>query len=163
LNNPSTSRPEAAGRERAAPADFFHVGLCVSSLDASIRFYETVAGLQVTERHISESTKFDELSNNSGTRLAVCYMRSGQFRLQLVEYLRAGGSVNEVRHNNVGSPHLSFFVDDVDAEYERLTALGWVSIASPLVTLGPTMRSFYALDPDGVPVELLQLTGPEPG
>jgi len=148
---------------RATPAAFFHVGLCVSDLDASIRFYEVVAGLRVTERHVSESVKFDELSNNTGTRLAVCYMRTGDFRLQLVQYLRAGGSTNEVRHNNVGSPHLSFFVDDVDAEFERLSGLGWVSIASPLVTLGPPMRSFYTLDPDGVPVELLQLTGPEPG
>jgi len=148
---------------RSNATALFHVGLCVADLDASMRFYEAVVGMECTDLHVSESAKFDELSGNSDTKLNVCYLRLGDFRLQLLQYLRAGGTVNDVRHNNIGSPHLSFFVDDVDAEYERLIALGWITISSPLVTLSETMRSFYTADPDGVPVELLQMTGPPPG
>jgi len=141
----------------------FHVGLCVSDIDASMRFYETVARMTCTELHESESAQFDVLSNNRDTRLRVCYMRLDEFRLQLVQYLRAGGCTNEVRHNNVGSPHLSFFVEDVEAEHQRLAQLEWVTITSPVVTLGSQMRSFYTSDPDGVPVELLQIAGDLPG
>jgi catechol 2,3-dioxygenase-like lactoylglutathione lyase family enzyme len=144
-------------------SSFFHVGLCVSDIEQSKRFYEAVGGLLCTEHHVSESKRFDELSNNSDARLEVCYLRLGDFRLQLVQYLRAGGGTNIIGHNVVGSPHLSFFVDDVDAEYERLAGLDFVTITSPVVTLGETMRSFYTSDPDGIPVELLQLSGPVPG
>ncbi|HKE75306.1 MAG TPA: VOC family protein [Acidimicrobiales bacterium] len=54
---------------------------------------------------------------------------------------------------------LSFYLDDADAKRAKLAARGDVTITSKVVRLGATMRSFYTTDPDGVPVEILQLTG----
>ena len=57
-----------------------------------------------------------------------------------------------------GSPHISFYVPDVEAKYADLKRRGDVRITSGLVQIAPNMRSFYTEDPDGVPVEFLQMT-----
>jgi len=147
-----------------AMLELFHVGLCVRDLDRSLDFYEKVTGLRLVERHERSSTEFDELSGNTGSQVRVAYLADEQgFRLQLIEYARGGRSAVDVAHNRPGSPHLSFFVDDVRVEYARLSALAGVQITSDVVVLSPHMTSFYTADPDGVPVELLQLTEPIPG
>jgi catechol 2,3-dioxygenase-like lactoylglutathione lyase family enzyme len=143
-------------------ADFFHVGLCVSSVERSLKFYERVLGMEVIKDQELKSAEFDELTANPGSRIRFAYLRLGSFILQLVEYTSGGGGTLPVAHNRVGSPHLSFFVDDVDAAYERVTALPEVR-HHKIVDLNAQMRTFYVFDPDGVPVELMQLVGSLPG
>jgi catechol 2,3-dioxygenase-like lactoylglutathione lyase family enzyme len=136
----------------------FHVGLCVADRERSVDFYSTVAGMEVVERHERTSEQFDKLIGNIGTTTRVAYLRRGTFLLQLIEYGRAGGAPVDIAHNRPGSPHICFLVQDVAAEYERLQKLPDIKIAGPLVVLNPAMTSFYTTDPDGVPVELLELT-----
>ena len=78
--------------------------------------------------------------------------------LQLLEYKAGGGDVLNLHHNKAGSPHLSFYVPDVEAKYAELKKRGDVAITSGLVQIARNMRSFYTEDPDGVPVEFLQIT-----
>jgi catechol 2,3-dioxygenase-like lactoylglutathione lyase family enzyme len=144
--------------------ELFHVGLCVSDLEKSIAFYRSVTHMEVVEKHVRASQQFDLLSGNSGTEVRVAYLGDDDgFRLQLIEYARGGGGRAAVAHNRAGSSHLSFFVDDVQAEFARLTNLPHVRVTSPVVVLSPHMTSFYTADPDDVPVELLELTKPLPG
>ena len=54
---------------------------------------------------------------------------------------------------------MAFEVDDINAEFERLTAAGHTSINPPvdIVRGGVTVaRAMYALDPDGISVEMFQ-------
>jgi glyoxylase I family protein len=145
-----------------ARARLFHVGLCVTDLDRSVEFYQAVAAMDVVERHERVSEQFDTLIGSRGTAVRVAYLRRDAFLLQLIEYTRAGEPAASVAHSRPGSPHLSFIVSDVAAEYERLRSVPDVRITSPVVVLNPLMTSFYTSDPDGVPVELLELTGPLP-
>lgn len=139
-------------------SELFHIGLTVKNLDRSIAFYRDVVGMQEGERIEGVSKKFEELTNNPGARPKAIYMTAGPFVLQLIEYLAAGGITLDLHHNNVGSPHMSFYVADVEAKYNELQQRGDVTITSGLVQIMPTMRSFYTEDPDGVPVEFLQVT-----
>ena len=59
-----------------------------------------------------------------------------------------------VRGNNVV---VNLQVDDVDAEYERVKALGPSLLADAIQTVGP-MRLFMFKDPDGNVVELFSMT-----
>jgi catechol 2,3-dioxygenase-like lactoylglutathione lyase family enzyme len=139
--------------------ELFHMGLCVGDIEASLRYYRDVVGFEAGTPIDHRSAPFDELSNNSGTHVRVAYLRRGSFILQLIQYVAAGDAALELHHNKPGCAHLSFYVDDVDSAYERLVDRGDVVITSKVVQLGPTMRSFYTADPDGLPVEFLQLTG----
>jgi len=139
-------------------AELFHIGLTVKNLERSIAFYRDIAEMQEGESLEVQSPAFDRLTNNPGAKLKVIYMQAGSFLLQLIEYVAAGGTTLDLHHNNVGSPHISLYVADVEAKYRQLTSRGDVTITSDIIQIAPNMRSFYTEDPDGVPVEFLQLT-----
>jgi catechol 2,3-dioxygenase-like lactoylglutathione lyase family enzyme len=132
-------------------ANWWHVGLTVSDMDRSLAFYRDVVGMEVTadDRHLDNRAFFDPLTNNPGTQLRVAWLTDGTFVLQLVQYLAKGGDTLEPQHNKVGSPHLSFYVPDVRAKRDEIEARGDVVITSEVIG----ERSFYVVDPDGVPVE----------
>jgi len=139
-------------------AELYHVGLTVKNLERSLAFYRDVAGMEQAGQVVElRSKEFDTLTNNSGAALRVAHLTAGTFMLQLVEYAAAGGNVLELGHHHVGSPHLCFHVDDVAAKYRELQGRGDVRITSGLVRITPITQSFYAADPDGVPVEFLQM------
>ena len=139
-------------------AELFHVGLTVKNLERSLAFYRDVVGMQPGERFEVTSPEFDTLTNNPGAQLRVCYLTAGSFMLQLIEYVARGGMTLDLHHNNIGSPHMSFYVPDVETKYREVRQRGDVRVTSGLVQIAPTMRSFYTEDPDGVPVEFLQET-----
>jgi catechol 2,3-dioxygenase-like lactoylglutathione lyase family enzyme len=158
-----------------------HLGLTVSDLKRSLTFYQDVVGLSYDDHRealginragdtggqrtlpsgrgdliATKSDAFDELTNNSGAELLVAFLRSRDFCLQLIQYVAGGGDVLDLHHNNVGSPHLSIGVEDVDAKFAQVQGRGDVKITSGLVQIVPTGRSFYVEDPDGLPVEFIQ-------
>lgn len=164
----------------AAPT-FHHVGLTVTDIDRSCRFYAEVVGLtlwdqdkeldvEAPEDRRSEaasaglelmslrSDAFDKLTNNPGAEIKYVNLRSadGALIYQLIEYVAGGGAALEPDHHKAGSLHLSFFVDDVDAKLAEVQR-GDVPIASEVVQITPSMRSFYVTDPDGIPVEFIEI------
>lgn len=162
----------------------YHFGLTVSDLARSVRFYRDVVGMSSDDQTVAlgmdreegdtggqttvptdagdaiatKSEAFDRLTGNPGSELRAAFLQMDGFHLQLVQYVNGGGTTLDLHHNNVGNPHLSFWVDDVEAKYDELKALGDVTITSELVQIVPTMRSFYTEDPDGLPVEFIELT-----
>jgi catechol 2,3-dioxygenase-like lactoylglutathione lyase family enzyme len=133
-----------------------HVGVTVSDIDRSVAFYCGMVGMEVTSRRQMQGEWFDTLTHNSGAVIDVAMLRLGDFVLQLVAYLEAGGDAMPLAHHNVGNPHLCIDVDDVDAAREQAVAFGGLEPTPIVDILGSGIRSFYVRDPDGVPVELLQ-------
>ena len=152
---------KATGALSSAPR-YWHVGLTVTDMERSLHFYRDLVCLRLEQLRDHVSADFDRLADTGGgTAVRVAWLTDGPFMLQLIQYLRGGGDALVPGHNRSGSPHLSFFVDDVDAVYARMRADG----TAPLTTDGPismgrSARSFYASDPDGVPVEFWQWTDP---
>ena len=157
--------------------NFYHLGLTVHSIVASSRFYREVVGLVPSNDGAKEGTaqptvladgvevfdvrseNFDRLTNNPGSEFSYQYLDSldGRLTLQLVEYRAGGGGETAPAHNRSGTPHLSFFVDDLDQKRRDLEARGSVKITSDIVQLRSNIRSFYVQDPDGIPVEFLEV------
>jgi glyoxylase I family protein len=138
-------------------ANLGHVGLTVRNLEASVRFYRDVAGMTVESDFALVNGGFSKLTRNPTAAIKVVHLRAGPFQLQLVEYTAGGGTAQSIHHNNIGSPHMSFNVEDVEAKYREVQAQPWAKIISDIVEVVPRVRSFYAEDPDGVPVEFIQV------
>jgi catechol 2,3-dioxygenase-like lactoylglutathione lyase family enzyme len=104
------------------------------------------------------AAELGELTNNPGSALRCAFVQSpdGRLVLQLVEYLVGGEKPIEPGYSRAGSPHLSLYVDDVASRFASASASAPDAVASALVDITPTMRSFYLTDPDGVPVELIE-------
>jgi catechol 2,3-dioxygenase-like lactoylglutathione lyase family enzyme len=135
-----------------------HVGLTVTDLRRSVAFYRDVVGLDVLLESFPVSGEwFDTLTGNQGAEVDTALLGDGDLRLQLVQY-RAGGTGPAVTgHNRIGNLHLCVEVPDVDAAHQAVLASGR-HVPTPLVDLPVGgARSFYLSDPDGVPVELIQL------
>ena len=163
--------------------EFHHVGFTVRDIERSFAFYRDIVGMTVwnqeeeldvkppTERQTEtgsttgveissvRSEAFDRLTNNPGSEIKYLMLASADRKLvfQLIEYVAGGGPELELDHNRPGSMHFSFFVDDVDAKRAEIERRGDVKIISDVVRITPSMRSFYASDPDGVPVEFLEV------
>jgi catechol 2,3-dioxygenase-like lactoylglutathione lyase family enzyme len=162
--------------------EFHHVGFTVRDIERSFAFYRDVVGMTVwnqeeeldvkppeerqtqtaaTGVEISSvrSESFDRLTNNPGSEIKYLNLVSAERKLvfQLIEYVAGGGPELELDHNRPGSMHFSFFVDDVAAKHAELERCSGVKIISDVVQITPSMRSFYVADPDGVPVEFLEV------
>jgi hypothetical protein len=49
------------------------------------------------------------------------------------------------------------FADDVQARFEEIKNYPGIRTVSPVVAIQPDMHSFYVRDPDGMPVEFMQV------
>ena len=134
-----------------------HVGLTVTSVARSLRFYCDVVGFEQVSRHEVAGDWFDTLTRNEGARLDVAMVALGGLVLQLVEYTAAGGAALSLAHHHVGNPHLSVDVDDLDTRHAALAQVPELGVTPIVDIMGSGIRSFYVHDPDGVPVEFIQM------
>jgi catechol 2,3-dioxygenase-like lactoylglutathione lyase family enzyme len=87
--------------------------------------------------------------------------------LELLEFSFPEGDPRARGLHHAGSAHACFLSDDLDAEHERLRALGVPirSAGGPVTVVGGPNdggKGLYVEDPDGIPVEILQLARPWP-
>jgi diaminopimelate decarboxylase len=157
---PERLRGSAAdGAGRATGLD--HVSVTSGDLDRSLAFYRDLLGLTVRGR--GDGLGADELAvtgvAGASARWADLELARGQV-LELIEYLTPRGTPSTLNPNDPGATHISLRVDDVDATFARLREAG-VEVRSEPVTISEPgawegVRCFYASDPDGVTVELIQ-------
>lgn len=140
-----------------------HVGLTVADLDASIRFYHDVLGLEFSNE---PSPWFDgeDLSRGVGVphaALRQVSLRLGDSTLELLEYKSPPSDTEApLVSNNIGASHVAFLVDDIAAKKAELEEKGIsfysdVNVVDEGVLAG--WRWVYFEDPDGYPLELVQV------
>jgi len=139
-----------------------HHGFTVSNLQQSLHFYQDLLGLEllrVSER--SGLPSYDQILGFTNVSLHVALLRhqKNAFLLELFEYLNPPSVKRELQNNYVGASHVAFEVDDVDKQYALLKASGYGAINPPADVIRDgrlVARGMYALDPDGISVEMFQ-------
>ena len=123
----------------------------------------------VADREVEPGGYVEHVTGVAGARVRIVHLQGYGFNFELLHYKEPGGDVRAREPNHTGSAHLCFVTDDVEAETQRLRALG-AKVRSaggrPItVTGGPNDggKCVYLEDPDGNPVELVQLVRPWPG
>jgi HAD superfamily hydrolase (TIGR01509 family) len=127
-----------------------HVGLQVRDLFTMELFYRRVLGFSPGYRYVSR--------NSPGLRTV--FLRRDEVSIELLERPRDGEFLARRAH---APDHLSLEVEDVDAEYARLAALGLAAPAlkAPRDT-GDGFRELELRDPEGNVIELSARIRPEP-
>jgi len=148
------------------PAAFSHLGICVSDLERSRRFYREGLGFEEVGTH-RVGEEFASLMEVPGVDVDSAMLARDGVTVELLGF-RAPGCVGEpVRRpmNQLGLTHLSFRVDDVDASASAVERAGGVVIGTTRTTLdaqGVTLDFVYCTDPDGTRIELMCLGGAAP-
>jgi catechol 2,3-dioxygenase-like lactoylglutathione lyase family enzyme len=135
-----------------------HTAISTPDLDRLKKFYTDVMGFEV-DFEFSWPTGFDVADNILGlkdTAANVAMIKLGDFRLELFQFSSPDPKPGDLNRPVVdhGLTHLAFTVENVEAEYKRLTNLGMVFHCPPQ-ELG-TSRVTYGRDPDGNVVELME-------
>jgi catechol 2,3-dioxygenase-like lactoylglutathione lyase family enzyme len=120
-----------------------HTTITVRDLQRSVDFYTKLLGFVVDhEMWIPESS------------LGIVFLRLGDTMLELFSVSEIKGEAISDRNNVVGFKHMCLLVDDVDAEYMRLSKAGVLFRSAP-ATVNRVVRVAFMKDPDNIDIELL--------
>jgi catechol 2,3-dioxygenase-like lactoylglutathione lyase family enzyme len=139
-----------------------HTGFTVSSLEDSLKFWVDVMGFKHLYTWTFETAPFiEEVVGVPGAAMRLAMVEGPGHNIELLEYTSpAGRQSYKPRSSDVGSVHLAFYVENIDALLARVASLGWLPVGKiQTVESGERkgLRLIYVRGPDGVTVEFLQL------
>ena len=132
-----------------------HLGLCVTDLERSLRFWCDGLGFETREVLELGSEWANALEVDSPAEFTSHFIRKGGLEFELLHYKSPPihGEASRSR-GQVGLTHLALSVDDLDAALDHLVAHGGTVLETTRTALGPVELAFVA-DPDGVRIELI--------
>jgi glyoxylase I family protein len=137
-----------------------HTGITVSNLERSLAFWRDVLGFQLSHRAHHTGELASEVTGVSGAEISIAVLKGYGHKIELLEYLAPGNRKRiDVRPCDVGSLHVAFTVENLDAVLNAISASGWRTAGKPqTLRSGPNAgkRVIYVRDPDGTIIELMQ-------
>jgi catechol 2,3-dioxygenase-like lactoylglutathione lyase family enzyme len=134
-----------------------HVGISVSNLQRSIRFYCDGLGMKVLEEESFEGSQYDQILGLQNAKGRVAILKVDQLQLELFEFLRPEPRTADPDRPvcDQGLTHFCIEVTDLEGVCEQLKAAGARFHSPPLLFFGTT-RATYVRDPDGNVFELIE-------
>lgn len=136
-----------------------HVGLCVTDLARSRRFYVEGLGFIETSSLQVKDEPAASLLQIPGVDLEALYLERDGVRIELLYYRKPGAVVADVPRpmNAPGLTHFSFQVADVEGAVEKLVTLGGTALSETRIEIpGMGVVAMFVLDPDGTRIELVR-------
>jgi catechol 2,3-dioxygenase-like lactoylglutathione lyase family enzyme len=132
-----------------------HLGLCVSDLERSLRFYRDVLGFSEDSSRPPLAMRGEPAATLLGlpeVDLRAVYLARDGFCLELLAYPAPGAVRGDAPRpmNRVGLTHLSFEVDAIDPVLERVRAAGGAVLEATRIP-----PAVFVTDPDGTRIELV--------
>ncbi len=166
------------GQEASTGERFHHVGLVVADLERSLGFYRDRLGLAQLATGAESDARYAEMLGVPDVRFAWAELDLGGGRvLELLRFDEPSNSVSEGAADGAlkgvrtapratpggglpGVAHLGIRVDDIDAVHDALLKDGARVLSRPIELAEDNhwlgVRVFYAFDPDGHVVEIIQ-------
>lgn len=123
---------------------FLHTRMRVDDLEATVKFYQDVFGLEVTKRH--ESPR--------GSKLVFLAVPNSEEEIEITYYPESGPV--QVQEDLM---HLAFQVEDMNQFGEHIRGLGLEFSDGPTESSSGSVFAFVDA-PEGYEIEVIQRTGP---
>ena len=140
-----------------------HVGITVNDLEASIRFYHDVLGLEFSNEPSPwfEGEELGTAVGVPGAALRQVSLLLGDTTLELLEYKSPPSETTApLNSNSLGASHVAFLVDDIETAKADLESKG-IEFYSDVNKVDEGVlagwRWVYFEDPDGYPLELVEV------
>jgi catechol 2,3-dioxygenase-like lactoylglutathione lyase family enzyme len=140
-----------------------HVGICVSDLERSLRFYRDALGFTYVSELEVAGEPAATLLGVENVRLKAVYLERDGVRIELLFYgeQRAPTPPEPSGPRPMDAPgftHLSFQVDDVRDALAALEAAGATVLAETVIEFPgfPGPVAAFLTDPDGTRIELVR-------
>lgn len=137
-----------------------HLGICVSDMERSLRFYRDVLGFGVSTEFPElrvENEMADRLLALRGVALHAIYLERDGFRIELLHYAspRSPSAAPARGMNDLGLTHLSIRVPDVREAMAAIEAGGGRVEHETTIEIEGLAVAVFARDPDGMPIEFV--------
>jgi len=146
----------------AVDVKFSHMGICVSDLERSLRFYCEGLGFELVQSH-TVGQEFGRLMELDDVVLESRFVSRDGISVELLHFDSPGHCGDPVRRpmNQLGITHLSLRVEDLDAVAQVIESLGGTVLGGTRTTIGSSgaLDFVYCTDPDGVRIELMHIPG----
>jgi catechol 2,3-dioxygenase-like lactoylglutathione lyase family enzyme len=130
--------------------EFLHVGISVIDLEKSVKFYTDVMQMDLDYRTKNKGEIISRIVGVKDADFDVAVVRKGSLRIELLDYKSEEKKKKATypAQDQPGLVHISFLVDDVQKEYERIKAMGFEFNSPPMVARenGPTIAYFKGVD-----------------
>ena len=138
-----------------------HTGLTVRDLDASLRFYRDLLGMDVVMEQEKQGGYLAAIVGYEGAHVRMAHLAfdGDGHRLELFEYLEPPPRGDAGEPRDVGVTHVCLLVPDLEPLYRRLEEAGVDFYSQPIaVDTGENAGGYgvYLRDPDGITLELFQ-------
>ena len=135
-----------------------HTAISTGDFERALAFYRDLLGFEmVSELNWPAGVELaDTITGLESSAARSVMLRASNTSIELFEFSSPAPKPGDPKRPvcDHGITHIGFEVDDIDAEYERLTAAG-MSFNCPPQDLGAS-RVTYGRDPDGNVLELWQ-------
>jgi len=134
-----------------------HVGIVVSDMQASLRFYCDLLGLHRADAVVESGTFLDGLLaiKNVKIRTAKLTGTEGPTVIELLAFEQPGPA-EATPLNAIGPTHVALSVSDLDQLYQRMYDDGVVFNAPPALSPDGGAKVAFCCDPDGTYIELVE-------
>src|SRR5437016_14306846 len=138
-----------------------HTGITVSNLERALAFWRDVLGFELSHTAHQMGEMAEQITGVAGAEIKLAVVKApGGHKIELLEYLAPNDrKYFDLRPCDVGSVHVAFTVDNLDAILAMIAASGWKAAGKPqTLTAGPNAgkRVVYVRDPDGTTIEFMQ-------
>jgi len=139
------------------------IGITVSSMDRSVKFYADVLGFKKISDEELYGAEYEQLEGIFGLRMRVVRMQLGDEIIALTDYITSGGrSIPEnAMSNDLIFQHIAIVVSDMDKAYEQLRRHMVMHVSTAPQTIprdniaAAGVKAFYFHDPDMHNLELI--------
>jgi catechol 2,3-dioxygenase-like lactoylglutathione lyase family enzyme len=142
---------------------FHHTAISTGNLERAVTFYHDLFGFEVAAEFAwpAGSEVTDRIMNLAGSAGRATMLRRGNAMIEIFEFSsprpQPGNPHRPVCDH--GLTHICFDVQDIQAEYSRLTSAG-MTFHCPPQRIRRTEWATYGRDPDGNVIELIQIGNP---
>jgi glyoxylase I family protein len=140
-------------------ARLLHYSHCVSDLARSRRFYTEVLGFEVVAEFDFDDPATAHVMGLERAVFTGVFMKRDGMRIELIAFREPAPdrAVRARRSNEIGHSHLSFYVLSLDDTLAELRAHGVEMVAGTRAVLPTGIECCVIRDPDGFPIELVQM------
>jgi len=137
-----------------------HTGITVWNLEQALAFWRDILGFELSHRAHHTGLLASEVTGVPGAEISIAVLKGYGHKIELLEYLAPSDRKRvHLRPCDIGSVHVAFTVDDLDAVLKAIAASGWKTAGKPqTLKSGPNAgkRVVYVRDPDGTTIEFMQ-------
>jgi catechol 2,3-dioxygenase-like lactoylglutathione lyase family enzyme len=140
-------------------ARLLHYSHCVSDIERSRRFYTDVLGFETVAEFDFDDAATAQVMDLPGCRFKGIFMKCDGMRIELIGFTQPVPDAKPRKRaaNEVGHSHLSFYVTDLDEALAQVAAHGVPIERHTRAVLAGGIECCVIRDPDGFPIELVQM------